>query len=115
MDTLLPNYAWYQANGGVHTWPVAKLKPNDFGLFDMQGNAIEWVYDSFSYLPSSKNTAKTSTSTVISADESRLMRGGSYYSLPGTVGSARRVANPPGSRFNFLVGFRPARTYGVSR
>ena len=44
-DTLLPHYAWYLANGDNHAWPVASLKPNEFGLFDMQGNALEWCYD----------------------------------------------------------------------
>ena len=28
-------------NSGDRAWPVGQLKPNDFGLFDMLGNAFE--------------------------------------------------------------------------
>ena len=41
-DALLGNYAWYQENGEGRAQPVARLKPNDFGLFDMHGNVWEW-------------------------------------------------------------------------
>jgi len=38
-EGLLPRYGWFG-----HEWalPVATLKPNDWGLFDMLGNANEW-------------------------------------------------------------------------
>ena len=114
-ETLLPNYAWYQVNGDGHTWPVAKLKPNDYGLFDMQGNSIEWVYDAFSdYLSSAENVADGPISATISETRSRVMRGGSFYSQSLNLRSAQRLGNQPGSRLNNLVGFRPARTYRLS-
>ena len=50
-ETLLGNYAWYLANGGNRTWPVASLKPNDYGLFDMQGNAFAWCGDFYQRYP----------------------------------------------------------------
>jgi uncharacterized protein (TIGR02171 family) len=37
--------AWYLDNAGGKTHPVAKLKPNAFGLYDMAGNVMEWVND----------------------------------------------------------------------
>ena len=42
---MLKNYAWYldNANGKLH--PVGQLKPNAFGLFDMVGNAHEWMQE----------------------------------------------------------------------
>jgi serine/threonine protein kinase len=40
-DTLLAEYAWYGQPYELRMHPVARLKPNDFGLFDMLGNADE--------------------------------------------------------------------------
>src|SRR5262249_33992463 len=45
-DDLLGRYAWY-TKYSLDRWmlPVGSLKPNDLGLFDMQGNATEWTLD----------------------------------------------------------------------
>jgi formylglycine-generating enzyme required for sulfatase activity len=44
---MLVHYAWFIGNSEdrakqKRTWPVGSLKPNDFGMFDMYGNANEW-------------------------------------------------------------------------
>ncbi len=39
---FVADYAWYNANSGFHTQPIGRLRPNDFGLFDMFGNVSEW-------------------------------------------------------------------------
>jgi hypothetical protein len=44
-DDLLEKYAWYQGNARRRLWPGGRLKPNDFGLFDMLGNCAEWSGD----------------------------------------------------------------------
>jgi serine/threonine protein kinase/formylglycine-generating enzyme required for sulfatase activity len=114
-ETLLPNYAWYLVNGDNCTWPVASLKPNDFGLFDMQGNAIEWVYDTLRAYPSgAKKAADAPNSNVVSETFPRMLRGGSFYDLPSYVRSAQRGFNQPGF-LDINYGFRPARTYHSSR
>ncbi|MBN1817975.1 MAG: SUMF1/EgtB/PvdO family nonheme iron enzyme [Sedimentisphaerales bacterium] len=44
----LGDYAWYKANSNIEPHPVAAKKPNAYGLYDMQGNVWEWVYDVYS-------------------------------------------------------------------
>ena len=41
----LGEYAWYKDNSKDSTHQVATKKPNLWGLFDMHGNACEWVED----------------------------------------------------------------------
>ncbi len=43
---LLP-IAWYCKNSGNMTHPCAQKAPNQYGLYDMLGNAAEWVNDKY--------------------------------------------------------------------
>ena len=43
--------AWYGANSNQEFQPVAGKEPNDWGLFDMLGNAAEWVNDEYDAYP----------------------------------------------------------------
>jgi hypothetical protein len=40
-SSLLRNYAWYDDGRRLQSHPVARLKPNELGLFDTLGNAHE--------------------------------------------------------------------------
>jgi hypothetical protein len=43
--SLLSEYAWYKKNSGGKIHPVAQKKPNPWGLYDVHGNALEFVYN----------------------------------------------------------------------
>ncbi len=111
-DTLLEKYAWYEMNSQNRTWPVGSLRPNDFGLFDMHGNAWEWCDDPYLAYPKAGGTISedvVSTKPVIDTDN-RVLRGGAFFNHPQSVRSSYRYNYQPAIR-NDDFGFRPARTY----
>jgi formylglycine-generating enzyme required for sulfatase activity len=110
---LLGQYAWYQANSREHAWSGGSRLPNDLGLFDMLGNAFEWVND---WEAAARPWAKGSYNDIINTSEHvinrrpRVLRGGSVVDLPANVRSADRGGSAPYVR-GTNYGFRPARTY----
>ena len=118
-EALLPLYAWFELNAKQQVWPAARLKPNDFGLFDMQGNVGEWCYDlAKRYTPA---PGPASGMVIVDAPESdtasktgrRIIRGRGFADRAQRVRSANRDFNEPGNRDAFN-GFHVARTYDVS-
>jgi eukaryotic-like serine/threonine-protein kinase len=108
-ETLLPEYAWYRVNAQLRVWPVASLKPNDFGLFDMLGGVSEWCNDR--YYSFNPVTVKKEDAIGTTVDDHRVMRGGSYFNIePRHVRSAQRHGKHPAGR-DMHYGFRPTRTY----
>jgi formylglycine-generating enzyme required for sulfatase activity len=109
-EELLPQYAWYTKNAQERTWPVGSKKPNDLGLFDLQGNMFTWCQESFRAYPQGKETIDDKEDDlVIVATDSRVLRGSSFSSPASLVRSADRVSNVPAIR-NVNYSFRPART-----
>jgi len=110
-DELAPQYAWSLPVSDNHAWPTAQLKPNDFGTFDMMGNALEWVHDLWGDFPDTpKESAPDAPATgPASSVEMRVMRGGCFTYVSGAVTSRHRATSQSLNRMTF-VGFRPART-----
>jgi hypothetical protein len=83
---------------------IATLKPNDWGLFDMLGNANEWC--------SPFNGADPNGHPMtgpFDAGNSAMMRGGCYPQTAQHLRSAMRNAPLMGAR-DYGIGFRPIRT-----
>ena len=66
-------YAWTPRNTN-ETQAVRKMRPNDYGLYDMSGNVAEWVADYYGPYDSTK----TSDPASPESGEYRVLRGGSF-------------------------------------
>jgi formylglycine-generating enzyme required for sulfatase activity len=99
--------AWYGGNSGGRPHPVGKKQPNAWGLFDMLGNVLEWVQDS--YHDSYNGAPSDGSAWESSAGSFRVSRGGCWFFDARFVRAASRYGGVPGHRFGDL-GFRPARS-----
>jgi sulfatase modifying factor 1 len=77
---------------------------NALGLFDLDGNAMEWVWDRYGALPSTGTTVDPAGAPT---GIGRVRRGGSWNHLPRGP-HARDAAAP--DHHDFVTGFRVART-----
>jgi len=89
------------------------LKPNDVGMFDMQGNGMEWCYDGA--VPYSVSTDGSPVEDLPDLSEVqdgrvRVLRGGGFSVRPRNVRSASRYRYLPPDR-DVYFGMRAARTY----
>ncbi len=111
-ETLLGEYAWYTKTSG-NKWmiPVGTLRPNGAGLFDMQGNVLEWCQDSAMFYGTDLATMRDIEQTgKLSNSDSRVLRGGSFDINAAKVRSAYRSTLQLVGRSS-INGFRVARTY----
>ncbi len=109
-DSIRREEANYGGTGGRDAWgktsPVKRFAANGFGLYDMAGNASEWVKDW--YDPSGYEGKPTTDPTGPSSGTFRVVRGGSWDGVPWGLRVSVRPGLTPDSR-NDDVGFRCAR------
>ncbi|HVP09247.1 MAG TPA: formylglycine-generating enzyme family protein [Burkholderiales bacterium] len=93
-------------DGHYFTAPAGGYAPNRFGLYDVIGNVWEWTEDCWN---ASYAGAPSDGGAWLSGDCSqRVLRGGSWSTVPRYARSATRYKNPADFRDN-LTGFRLAR------
>ena len=112
-ESLKTHYSdWFELtascdDGSAHTSEAGRYGPNEFGLYDMLGNAREWVEDCWH-----RDYGDAPTDGSAWADggtcELRVLRGGSWLDGPGGVRSSTRDRGTTGIRFS-ANGFRVAR------
>jgi len=90
----------FNDNGHV-TVAVGKYQPNEWGLYDMHGNAAEWTLSS--YLPYPFKEEERNRNKELKNE--KVVRGGSFYDRPVNCRAAGRLSYPEWMKI-FNVGFR---------
>jgi formylglycine-generating enzyme required for sulfatase activity len=89
------------------TLPVGSFLPNAFGLYDMHGNAMEWVEDCWH--TEYTDAAPTDGSAWLEGDcNGRVMRGGSWEDSSSELRSAARTGEYKDNS-SYVDGFRVGR------
>jgi formylglycine-generating enzyme required for sulfatase activity len=105
---LLPRYAWFQLNSQDRAWPVGQKRPNDLGLFDLQGNVWTWCQETAMLYPSGRAQDREDI-RFLSDRFPRILRGTAFTSQAPLARSASRLTNRPANR-EFTIGLRVARS-----
>jgi formylglycine-generating enzyme required for sulfatase activity len=112
---LLNEMGWYWDNSAVNgvrqPHPVARKQPNHWGLYDMHGNAWEWVQDWYSglYYQYKVDNGIVNDPLGPTNGTARVARGGSFDNVADFARSAFRLDLLPSVR-GINIGFRLVRT-----
>ena len=104
-NTLKKNYANCRVCGtkwdGKQSSPVGSFKPNNFGLYDMNGNVWEWTSDCWL----GKNGKKLQKDKTKNSCENRVIKSGSWYYIPKLITPEAR-SKFPSNLSSYNIGFR---------
>jgi len=101
------------SDGYIFTSSVGQFSANDFGLYDMHGNAGEWVEDCWHDNYTGAPSDGSGWTTDCANDTYRVYRGGAWNSTPWDT----RASNRSWASTNFRghhIGFRLAQTHRFS-
>jgi formylglycine-generating enzyme required for sulfatase activity len=102
-EKILGDYACSKLSCADSPSPAGRRVPNDLGIYDMSGNAWEWVqdrYDPYYYRQSPRNNPQGDPFGV-----NRILRGGASDSVNGQLRTTYREYVAPATRRDG-VGFR---------
>ncbi len=101
----LSEVAWYgKPNSATH--PVGEKQANELGIFDMEGNALEWCNDWYGDDYYSKTIDEINPKGPETGVK-RVLRGGSYFDDDAVCRTTYRSRFPPTTR-QWNIGFRLA-------
>ncbi len=109
-ETLRPSDGNYTKSGKGGPVAVGSYPPNGFGLYDMQGNVVEWISDF--YDPDYYSSSPSDNPKGPSSGKFRVIRGGGWHSGPYCNSVYYRNALPP-NWVDFNVGFRCAKDFNL--
>ena len=108
--------AWYTYSGAPkqgksrnQTLPVGSFRANAFGLFDMHGNAAEWIEDCWQDNHVKRAADASAGPETPGQTCARSVRGGGAYDQPWALRSAARLRAPPSNALAWR-GLRVARS-----
>ena len=87
--------------------PSGSFPPNAFGLYDMHGNAWQWMQDCWHH--NYEGAPADGSAWLSGTCVDRVMRGGSWNCSPSTIRAAGREVHDLSGRYA-VVGFRVARS-----
>lgn len=88
--------------------PAGRFRANDYGLYDLVGNAWEWTWDV--YTPTPEAGARLTDWTGPRSGPERVLKGGSWFNPATVLRTSNRYSQAPGGR-SAVVGFRLVRTF----
>lgn len=100
---VLGDVAWYQDNSTDSTHAIGTKSPNQLGIHDMSGNLYEFCWDW--YAPYTDNATDP---TGPASGDMRMVKGGSWMSIPENCVVFGRFREYPNSVFDYN-GFRVVR------
>ncbi|MEY4179046.1 MAG: hypothetical protein RLY70_2620 [Planctomycetota bacterium] len=100
---LLDRYGWFQENSGRRMHSPLERRPSHRGLFDMHGNANEWVHDWYGDYGGSRAVDPLGAT----GGSVRVLRGGGWSNVAAGCRAAFRGGGDPAGR-GIALGFRLA-------